>query len=171
VASASNNNKVLHNKENLIIYNSCPTGLRGEKRMFMKNFKNTSNNWQVWVNVFCDTQRMVLEGNEKECEKFVQENNANQSDIYGSIFMIAPHTGVNEDWSKLEYGSKTISLGTKNDATIYATDCGDNLSLLTKSDLEFCSPDFVIKFDSGVYPSVNDIDQYMCNKAFDTLNR
>jgi len=66
---------------------------------------------------------------------------------------------------------KIINLGIKNDVSIYAVDNGDNLTLLAKNDLQFCSPDFLIKFYSGVYPSVNDIDQYICNKAFDALNR
>lgn len=66
---------------------------------------------------------------------------------------------------------KTINLGTKNNVSVYAADNGDSLTLLNKNDLMFCSPDFLIKFDSGVYPSVNDIDVHMCNEAFDTLNR
>jgi len=67
-----------------------------------KNFKNTSGNWQVWVNVFGDNQELVLEGTESVCENFINKNNANESDIYGNIFMIAPHTGRNEDFSKFD---------------------------------------------------------------------
>lgn len=65
----------------------------------IKNFSNTTNNWQVWVNVFTSKQELVLEGTEIECEKFTNENNVNESDTYGNIFMIAPHTGRNEDFS------------------------------------------------------------------------
>lgn len=68
----------------------------------MKNFKNTSNNWQVWVDVFTKDQNLELEGTEEDCEKFLRENDPNQSYLYASVFMIAPHTGVNEDFSKFE---------------------------------------------------------------------
>lgn len=64
-------------------------------------FKNTSNNWQVWVNVFTEKQEMVLEGTEKECDDFRRENNVNDSN-YGSVFMIAPHTGRRDDFFKFE---------------------------------------------------------------------
>ena len=68
----------------------------------LQMLKNTSDNWQVWVDVFTTDQKMVLEGTEEECAKFLRENNPNQSSEYGSVFMIAPHTGRNEDFSKFD---------------------------------------------------------------------
>ena len=59
-------------------------------------------------------------------------------------------------------GQKTIFAGEKNDATTYAT---KYLTPLSKDDLMFQDPEFVIKYDSGVYPGATDVDAYMCNKA------
>lgn len=68
----------------------------------MKSFKNESNEWQVWANVFTDKQEMVFSGTENECEKFLEDNDPNQSSLYADLFMIAPHTGRYEDFSKFE---------------------------------------------------------------------
>ena len=62
--------------------------------------ENRTNNWQVWVDVFSDKEKMVLEGTEEECEKFVTSNNANESDIYSSVFPLAPHTGFTREFKK-----------------------------------------------------------------------
>lgn len=75
----------------------------------MKNFKNETDKWQVWVNVFTAKQELVLSGTEQECEKFLNENNANQSSIYGSVFMIAPRTGRNEDFSTFACESSKLT--------------------------------------------------------------
>lgn len=94
------------------VLNSCPWYATEEeakvaqekaiKEHDTSEFKNTSDNWQVWVNVFTEKQEMVLEGTEEECDKFVRENNANRSAKYGSVFMIAPHTGRRNDFSRFE---------------------------------------------------------------------
>jgi hypothetical protein len=68
-----------------------------------KNFKNVTDQWQVWGNVFTEKQVLAFEGSEKECEKFLNDNNPemNKSN-YSDLFMIAPHTGRNEDFSKFD---------------------------------------------------------------------
>jgi hypothetical protein len=70
--------------------------------MTNKNFKNTSDNWQVWADVFTKDQSLVLEGSETACEQFLKDHNPNSTGDYASLFMIAPHTGRNEDFSKFE---------------------------------------------------------------------
>lgn len=69
----------------------------------MKYFKNESDVWQIWANVFTEKQNLVFSGTEEECEKFLNDNdpNLNKSN-YGSLFMIAPHTGRYEDFTKFE---------------------------------------------------------------------
>ena len=64
---------------------------------------------------------------------------------------------------KLVNGVKTIFMGEKNDVTVYATSNFMALSL-GEEDLEFTTPEFIIKCDSGVYPMTN-FEQYICNEA------
>lgn len=59
-------------------------------------------------------------------------------------------------------GQKTIFAGEKNDAITYAT---SEFTPLAKEDLMFQEPEFIIRYDSGVYPGTTDVDAYMCNKA------
>jgi hypothetical protein len=63
---------------------------------------------------------------------------------------------------KIINGIKTIFAGEVNDATVYAT---KNFDALDKNDLEFEKPEFIIKCDSGVYPSITNFDQYICDKV------
>lgn len=61
---------------------------------------------------------------------------------------------------------KTIKLGKKNDASVYAIkDHTGKYFKMDASDLQFETPDAKIYFDAGMYPGITDIDQYMCDKA------
>ena len=64
---------------------------------------------------------------------------------------------------------KTISVGTVNDAKVYAILAEGRLYPLSKEDMEFESPDYLILCDSGSYPSITDVDQYICDKAMQAL--
>jgi hypothetical protein len=61
---------------------------------------------------------------------------------------------------------KTINYGSKNDCTVYGIITGNGIAKMDKKDLEFEKPDIKINYDSGVYPGINDIDQYICNQVF-----
>ena len=63
-------------------------------------------------------------------------------------------------------GIKTIFIGDKNDAKVYAT---KDFTPLNKEDLEFVTPEFIIKCDSGIYP-VSNFEQYICNQASEWFN-
>lgn len=63
---------------------------------------------------------------------------------------------------KLIEGKTIIYLGEVNDVTIYAT---NDFIALKEEDLDYISPDFIIKCDSGVYPSIVNFEQYICNEA------
>lgn len=63
-----------------------------------------------------------------------------------------------------------IELGKVNDCTIYATASRGMLTPLNETDLKYCSPDYTIKYDSGVYPGVTDLEQYICDIAANKLN-
>lgn len=63
---------------------------------------------------------------------------------------------------------KTIELGTINDATVYAVLTAKGMIALNKEDLEFVTPQYEIKCDSGCYPVAN-FEQYICDKAFSEL--
>jgi hypothetical protein len=60
---------------------------------------------------------------------------------------------------------KTINYGKVNDCTLYAVEAGGRLVPLNKDDLEFETPDYKINYDSGVYPSISDIEQYICDQV------
>lgn len=60
---------------------------------------------------------------------------------------------------------KTINLGTKNDATVYAIKVNGKYEPISKIDREFVAPDAKINYDSGIYPGVTHLLQYICNKA------
>ncbi|MCL6479875.1 MAG: hypothetical protein K6T65_16005 [Peptococcaceae bacterium] len=60
---------------------------------------------------------------------------------------------------------KVINYGKVNNCTLYAVEVGDRLYPLSKDDLEFQKPDYKINYDSGVYPSITDIEQYICNQV------
>ena len=69
----------------------------------MMNFKNCTDGYQVWVDVFTKDQKMVLSGTKQECEDFISKNNANYGDCdYASVFMVAPHTGFEEGFVKIK---------------------------------------------------------------------
>jgi len=59
----------------------------------------------------------------------------------------------------------TINYGKVNDCKVYAIFVNDGLVPLTKIDLEFASADICITYDSGSYPSITDIDQYICDQV------
>jgi hypothetical protein len=62
---------------------------------------------------------------------------------------------------------KTINYGKNNDIFLYAVMDKEfnTLTPLDKSDLEFIGPDFRINYDSGVYPGITNIEQYICNQV------
>jgi hypothetical protein len=71
---------------------------------------------------------------------------------------------------------KTISIGQVNDSNVYAiatTEIDGNITLtpLTEADMEYVSPDYCIRCDSGVYPGVTDVDAYVCCVAQSILRR
>lgn len=66
---------------------------------------------------------------------------------------------------------KTIEIGKVNDCTLFAFDNGyGRLCPLTDDDLIHVDADYKIKYDSGVYPSVTDVEQYICDQARLYLN-
>lgn len=73
------------------------------KEIKQKNFKNLTDNWQIWTNVFTQKQEVVFEGTEVECEKFIKDNNPYMSQSkFHDLIMIGPHTGINEDFSTFD---------------------------------------------------------------------
>lgn len=61
---------------------------------------------------------------------------------------------------------KTIEVGKVNDCTLYAVKDGfGGFCPVTEEDMEFVTPDICIKYDSGAYPGVTDLEQFICNKA------
>ena len=65
---------------------------------------------------------------------------------------------------------KIIKLGKINDTWCHAVEVDNNYIHVYEHDFEYISPDVKIYFDSGVYPSITDIDQYMCDKAWEMSN-
>lgn len=61
---------------------------------------------------------------------------------------------------------RIIKLGTKNDTYTYAIrDDFDRYIKMSDEDARCAQPDAKIYFDSGVYPSITDVDQHMCDEA------
>lgn len=62
---------------------------------------------------------------------------------------------------------KQIKVGTTNDLHLYAVEADGRYYPLTKSDLNFESPDAKIFYDSGIYPGITleELPQYICDKA------
>ena len=60
---------------------------------------------------------------------------------------------------------KEIQLGEKNDCYVYAIKTDERFYALTEADLEYENPDAIIWYDSGLYPGITNIADYMCNKA------
>lgn len=60
---------------------------------------------------------------------------------------------------------KEIKLGIRNDTYTFAVLADGRYFKLADTDLSFEQPDAQIFFDSGVYPGIADVDQYMCDKA------
>lgn len=67
-----------------------------------KSFKNISDNWECWADVFTENQKMVFEGSQKECVKFFNDHNPYQTKGYKNLFMIGPHKGRKEDFSEFD---------------------------------------------------------------------
>jgi len=65
------------------------------------------------------------------------------------------------------YNMKTILLGKVNDVWTYAVKIDGRYIKFEDVDREYEAADAVIYFDSGVYPGITDIDQYMCDRAND----
>jgi hypothetical protein len=63
---------------------------------------------------------------------------------------------------------KEIKYGKKNDAFLFAVQIDGKYSPLSKDDLKYQAPDTKIFFDSGIYPSITDVEQYICNQV--TIN-
>jgi predicted DNA-binding protein len=64
-----------------------------------------------------------------------------------------------------EIKMKTIKLGKVNDTYTYAVKVDGRYQALSNEDAQFERPDAKIFYDSGVYPGISDVDQYMCDKA------
>jgi hypothetical protein len=62
-----------------------------------------------------------------------------------------------------------IELGIKNNVVVYGIMNGCGISALSSEDLKFCVPTCKITVDSGCYPSIDNLDQYFCDKAFKAL--
>lgn len=63
-------------------------------------------------------------------------------------------------------GMKHIRVGEVNDLHLYAMDDGvGGYVHLTDLDMNYEKPDAKIYYDSGIYPGVTDLPQYICNKA------
>lgn len=60
---------------------------------------------------------------------------------------------------------KVILLGIKNDASIKAVKWDDSYVPLDNMWPGFKNYDVIIKFDSGLYPCIDDLSQHMCDKA------
>lgn len=60
---------------------------------------------------------------------------------------------------------KEIAVGETNDLHLYAVEANGRYFHLTESDLKFERPDAKIYYDSGIYPGVTDLPQYICDKA------
>jgi len=62
--------------------------------------------------------------------------------------------------------TRTINYGKINDCTVYATknDFG-GLEPLDEMAREFIEPSIIIKYDSGVYPSITNVEQYICDQV------
>jgi len=66
---------------------------------------------------------------------------------------------------------RIVELGKINDCTVYAINNVDSFAHIEKGELEFCYGEVIkIKCDSGVYPGINDFEQYICDKAYAKLN-
>lgn len=61
---------------------------------------------------------------------------------------------------------KIINYGKVNDLRLFAIVTEDGIYPLTKSDLEFQKPDIQINYDSGVYPSITNLAQYICDTVY-----
>lgn len=60
---------------------------------------------------------------------------------------------------------KEIKVGETNDVYLYAVEADGCYFALSDSDLKFEQPDAKIYYDSGIYPGVTDLPQYICGKA------
>jgi hypothetical protein len=63
---------------------------------------------------------------------------------------------------------KKIYYGKVNDASVYAMDdgCGGIVALTKEDAKDPCvKPDYQIFFDGGIYPSITNVDQYICNQV------
>lgn len=62
-----------------------------------------------------------------------------------------------------------IEMGDVNDVKVFGMIDGKGITALTTRDFEFCTPNCEVRFDSGCYPSIDNLDQYFCDKAFEAL--
>jgi hypothetical protein len=60
---------------------------------------------------------------------------------------------------------KQIKTGETNDLHLYAVEVDGQYFPLAEADLNFEKPDAKIFYDSGIYPGVTDLPQYICGKA------
>jgi hypothetical protein len=69
---------------------------------------------------------------------------------------------------------KTIKIGKVNDEKVFASEINEfgksELIPFTEKDIGFAAPDYCILCDSGVYPSVIDVDSYVCEIAEQKIN-
>ncbi len=68
---------------------------------------------------------------------------------------------------EMENGYKVIYMGKVNDAVVYAVATTRGLMPIPKKDFSRSNVkhNFVIKYDTGVYPGVINLEQYICAKA------
>ena len=66
---------------------------------------------------------------------------------------------------KMIDGYKTIFTGKMNDAVVYAVATTRGLMPIPKKDFSRSKHNFIIKYDTGVYPGVINLEQYICSKA------
>jgi predicted DNA-binding protein len=60
---------------------------------------------------------------------------------------------------------KTIKLGKINDTYTFAVKIDGRYVKMSNQDANYERPDARIYYDSGIYPGIADVDQYMCNQA------
>ena len=66
---------------------------------------------------------------------------------------------------------KTINYGKVNDCILLAAFAGnEHLIPLNKIDQEYITADYCIRYDSGVYPSITDVEQYICDQITAVIN-
>lgn len=60
---------------------------------------------------------------------------------------------------------KIIKYGQINDCGVYGIICDNRLYPLSDKDMYYLDPDVLIEYDSGAYPGITDLEQYLCDQV------